>query len=48
MINIGFGLHPEMTTNMVVAVTLNTIVAMPTKVLMTYTVYAVIDFLTGS
>jgi hypothetical protein len=43
MINTGFGLHPEMTTNLmmamvvvaVVAVTLNTIMAIPTKVLMT-------------
>jgi hypothetical protein len=40
MINIGFGLHPEMTKNMVmvivvVVVTLSTVVTMPTKVLMT-------------
>jgi hypothetical protein len=40
MINIGFGLHPEMTTTtpmvvVVVAVTLNTFVATLTKVLMT-------------
>jgi hypothetical protein len=40
MINIGFGLHPEMTTTMMMAmvveaVTLNTFVALLTKVLMT-------------
>jgi hypothetical protein len=40
MINIGFGLHPEMTPTMMMimvveAVTLNTFVAVLTKVLMT-------------
>jgi len=40
MINTGFGLHPQMTTTMmtvmaVEAVTLNTFVAVLTKVLMT-------------
>ena len=50
MINIGFGLHPEMATTMMMvmvvkAVTLNTFVALLTKVLMTETVNALTSLL---